>query len=237
MGMPSTYFPCPEYSNMISDVCGGLISEEETIIPIRNWIPRDMTPTEAAQLFLASNVYAFDTYANYTVFLCAQTLGVLFGSARLSTYYHGILEDGPSYVDRWQQLLHDVEQWYENRPSQMKPLFSIPTATVGADNDKPFPTVLYGNGAASKCLSSAHMSLSDASVSGNQLYHACALLLLQGKPKTLPMQRRRTVGSCWRAPLAIRPLILELEVCPLACTTNLRYFRLEHSSVWSPTVS
>ncbi|OOF98299.1 hypothetical protein ASPCADRAFT_164782 [Aspergillus carbonarius ITEM 5010] len=63
------------------DVCGGLISEEETIIPIHNWIPRDMSPTEASQLFLASNVYTFDTYANYTVFLCAQTLGVLFGSA------------------------------------------------------------------------------------------------------------------------------------------------------------
>ncbi|OJK04033.1 hypothetical protein ASPACDRAFT_22613, partial [Aspergillus aculeatus ATCC 16872] len=167
------------------DVCGGLISEEETIIPIRNWTPRDMTPAEAAQLFLASNIYAFDTYANYTVFLCAQTLGVLFGSARLSTYYHGILEDGHSYVDRWQQLLHDVEQWYENRPSQMKPLFSIPTATVGAsNNDKPFPTVLYGNGAA---------------ISGNQLYHACALLLLQAKPKTLPMQRRRTKSVLWHA--------------------------------------
>ncbi|PYI26684.1 Zn(II)2Cys6 transcription factor [Aspergillus indologenus CBS 114.80] len=166
------------------DVCGGLISEEETIIPIRNWIPRDMTPADAAQLFLASNVYAFDTYANYTVFLCAQTLGVLFGSTRLSTYYHGILEDGHSYVDRWQQLLHDVEQWYENRPSQMKPLFSIPTASVGAGNDKPFPTVLYGNGAA---------------ISGNQLYHACALLLLQGKPKTLSMQRRRTKSVLWHA--------------------------------------
>ncbi|GLA42346.1 hypothetical protein AnigIFM63309_010878 [Aspergillus niger] len=63
------------------DVCGGLISEEETIIPIHHWIPRDMTPTEASQLFLASNMTTFDTYANYTVFLCAQTLGVLFGGS------------------------------------------------------------------------------------------------------------------------------------------------------------
>ncbi|PYI15420.1 MFS sugar transporter [Aspergillus violaceofuscus CBS 115571] len=142
------------------DVCGGLISEEETIIPIRNWIPRDMTPADAAQLFLASNVYAFDTYANYTVFLCAQTLGVLFGSARLSTYYHGILEDGHSYVDRWQQLLHDVEQ-------------CIWEPTLSCLRSSPTP------GKAEDPFNAATPN----------------------------------------------------EVCPLACTTDLRYFGFEHPSV------
>ncbi|OJJ67268.1 hypothetical protein ASPBRDRAFT_59251 [Aspergillus brasiliensis CBS 101740] len=98
------------------DVCGGLISEEETIIPIHHWIPRDMTPTEASQLFLASNMTTFDTYANYTVFLCAQTLGVLFGGSSqlpascVSCHYLSSPGEGESYVQRWQRLFDDVEQ-------------------------------------------------------------------------------------------------------------------------------
>ncbi|KAL6234532.1 hypothetical protein BDW75DRAFT_241038 [Aspergillus navahoensis] len=157
------------------DVCGGLISEEETIIPIYRWIPRDMNPADATQLFLASD---HDTYANYTVYLCAQTLGVLFrrppGS---SSSYPGSPDDSSDcYVARWSRLFEAVEQWYENRPSQMKSIFSVSTAT-SADwgRERPFPTVLYANGAA---------------ISGNQLYHTCALLLLQRKPKTLTLVRR-----------------------------------------------
>ncbi|KAL5001775.1 hypothetical protein BDV10DRAFT_203332 [Aspergillus recurvatus] len=157
------------------DVCGGLISEEETIIPIYRWIPSEMDPTDAARLFLASD---HDTYANYTVYLCAQTLGVLFrrppGS---SSSYPGSPDDSSDcYVARWSRLFEAVEQWYENRPSQMKSIFSVSTAT-SADwgRERPFPTVLYANGAA---------------ISGNQLYHTCALLLLQRKPKTLSLVRR-----------------------------------------------
>ncbi|KAI3000832.1 transcriptional regulator family: Fungal Specific TF [Aspergillus niger] len=138
------------------DVCGGLISEEETIIPIHHWIPRDMTPTEASQLFLASNMTTFDTYANYTVFLCAQTLGVLFGGSSqlpascVSCHYLSSPGEGESYVQRWQRLFDDVEQWYENRPSQMKPIFVL-TAGGRGNGERPFPTVLFRKSALS-CL-------------------------------------------------------------------------------------
>ncbi|KAE8344722.1 hypothetical protein BDV24DRAFT_171292 [Aspergillus arachidicola] len=162
------------------DVCGGLISEEETIIPIHHWIPKDMSPTEASQHFLASNISAFDTYANYTVYLCAQTLGVLFNPSSqlppscVTCRYLGSPDDRDTYVRRWKRLFDSVEEWYDNRPNQMKPIFIIP-ATAGPGQERPFPTVLYGNGAA---------------ISGNQLYHACALLLLQRKPNTLSLSRR-----------------------------------------------
>ncbi|KAG2414954.1 hypothetical protein HFD88_006142 [Aspergillus terreus] len=156
------------------DVCGGLISEEETIIPIRHWIPKDMTPAEASQLFLTSNVSAFDTYANYTVYLCAQTVGVLFGASTTPQPYLGSPDDADSYVHRWKRLFASVEQWYDNRPNQMKPIFTVGASTEWG-SARPFPTVLYGNGAA---------------ISGNQLYHTCALLLLQRKPKTLSLPRR-----------------------------------------------
>lgn len=136
------------------DVCGGLISEEETIIPIYHWIPNDMTPADATRLFLASN---HDTYANHTVYLCAQTLGVLFrrgqGPSSSASYPGSPDDSSESYVSRWSRLFESVEQWYENRPSQMKSIFSVST-TTSADwgAERPFPTVLYANGAASTLL-------------------------------------------------------------------------------------
>ena len=129
------------------DVCGGLISEEETIIPIHNWTPKTMSPHEASQLFLASKAN-FDTYANYTVYLCAQTVGVVFGASKhhhpscMSCHYL----DGDTYVDRWMGLLDRVEGWYEQRPCQMKSIFSVSTP---GGKESSFPTVIYGNGAAS----------------------------------------------------------------------------------------
>ncbi|TPR04044.1 Shikimate dehydrogenase substrate binding domain family protein [Aspergillus niger] len=120
------------------DVCGGLISEEETIIPIHHWIPRDMTPTEASQLFLASNMTTFDTYANYTVFLCAQTLGVLFGGSSqlpascMSCHYLSSPGEGESYVQRWQRLFDDVEQCF--RKSALSCLRVASAAAKTKDN-------------------------------------------------------------------------------------------------------
>jgi hypothetical protein len=137
---------------MQADVCGGLISEEDTIIPIHNWRPSDMNCDEASQLFLSSAKANLDTYANYTVYLCAQTLGVLFGCASKTphpcTSCQSLSEDENSYVHRWRQLFGHMEQWYENRPSQMKPIFTV-TTPGHSGPDRPFPTVLYGNGDAS----------------------------------------------------------------------------------------
>ncbi|KAJ5633594.1 hypothetical protein N7528_001436 [Penicillium herquei] len=163
------------------DLCGGLISEEETIIPLHNWRPCGMSCVEASELFIASAKNNFDTYANYTVYMGAETLGVLFGGGSKTPHACTSCdstpdEDGNSYLHRWREVFGHAEQWYENRPSQMKPIF---TAAVAAPDytgrDKPFPTVLYGNGDA---------------ISGNQLYHVCALLLLQQKPKTLSLAKK-----------------------------------------------
>ncbi|KAJ5784509.1 uncharacterized protein N7503_009721 [Penicillium pulvis] len=163
------------------DLCGGLISEEETIIPIHNWRPRDMSCVEASLLFLSSAKNNFDTYANYTVYLCAETIGVLFGSGSKTphpcTSCQSVTdEEGSSYVHRWQEVFNHAELWHDNRPNQMKPVFTVAAATPGhTRGNRPFPTVLYGNGDA---------------ISGNQLYHVCALLLLQRKPKTLTLSKK-----------------------------------------------
>ncbi|OGE58391.1 hypothetical protein PENARI_c001G01096 [Penicillium arizonense] len=161
------------------DVCGGLISEEETIIPIHNWRPSDMSYNEAAQTFIASAKTNVDTYANYTVYLLARTVNILFGCASKSDYPCTSCQsvpndDGDSFVHRWADSFDRVEEWYENRPAQMKSIFSV-AASEREGRDRAFPIALYGNGSA---------------ISGNQMYHVAALLLLQRKPKTLVLNKR-----------------------------------------------
>lgn len=142
---------------LFPDVCGGLISEEETIIPLCNWVPKGMSLTEVANLVFASK-NSYDTYANYAVYLVAQTLGLLFGGASntsrlgISCQYFGMNGDGYDASDArcWKGLFDRVEQWYENRPVQMEPIFTVGT-TGFSGKENPFPTVLYGNGMASKC--------------------------------------------------------------------------------------
>lgn len=137
----------------VLDVCGGLISEEETIIPIRNWIPKDMSLAEVAGIVFSCSS-SFDLYANYSVYLAAQTLWALFGRdstmsrPNMSSQYLSPNDDGDvSDVHRWKALFERVEQWYENRPIQMKSIFNV---GAGSEKGKPFPTVLYANAAASK---------------------------------------------------------------------------------------
>lgn len=118
-----------------------------------------MSYTEAAQTFISSAKTNLDTYANYTVYLVARTLNVLFGCA--SKMSHPCTscrsvpsDDGDSYVHRWADSFDRVEAWYENRPAQMKSIFSV--AASGREGmDRAFPIALYGNGAASKLSPSA----------------------------------------------------------------------------------
>lgn len=115
-----------------------------------------MSSVEASLLFLSSAKNNFDTYANYTVYLCAETLGVLFGSGSKTPHPYAPCqsatdEEGSSYVHRWQEVFSHAELWHENRPNQMKPVFTVPVATPDyPEGNRPFPTVLYGNGDASK---------------------------------------------------------------------------------------
>jgi hypothetical protein len=147
MGM---YFAALIQSNkllttLIKDVCGGLISQEETLIPLNRWTSgRDAW--EDHNLFRnPSNT--FDVWANYSVFICASVLHLL-NSNRTSHFDISRpqnQQDG--YALRWQKLYDILQSWYTDRPEEMKPLLAIPV--VAEDFQNPFPTVLYGNGSAS----------------------------------------------------------------------------------------
>jgi hypothetical protein len=154
---PTSAYISAHFTDLEIDVCGGLISEEETIIPINNWRPSHMNYTEAAQTFISSAKTNLDTYANYAVYLVARTVNVLFGCASKMSHpctscQSVANDDGDSYVHRWADSFDRVEEWYEHRPAQMKTIFSV--SACGLEGlDRAFPIALYGNGAASE---SAH---------------------------------------------------------------------------------
>jgi hypothetical protein len=148
---------------MLPDVCGALISSESTLIPSASWTPRTSLP-DAVELFRGTS--SFDMYANFAVFLCAQALE-LFAC------------DDPEaeFTRRWKELFAYIEDWYTQRPPEMRSILSQPAATEHDAAASPFPTILFSNPAA---------------ISGNQLYHTAALLMLQRKPRraVLPPKTR-----------------------------------------------
>lgn len=83
-------------------------------------------------------------------------------------------DDKQSYSTRWKTLFDLLEDWYSNRPAGMKPLIC---RQEGAEW-YPFPMILYAN---------------DPAISGNQLYHAAALLLLQAKPKDIKIRSHKSL--------------------------------------------
>ncbi|OBT57532.1 hypothetical protein VE04_02125 [Pseudogymnoascus sp. 24MN13] len=153
------------------DVCGGLISQEETLIPLNRWTSgRDAW--EDHNLFRnPSNT--FDVWANYSVFICASVLHLLNSNRTSHCDISRPQNQQDGYALRWQKLYDILQSWYTDRPEEMKPLLAIPV--VAEDFQNPFPTVLYGNGSA---------------ISGNQLYHTSTLMMLQVKPKGINLGKQ-----------------------------------------------
>ncbi|KAI0466904.1 hypothetical protein F4859DRAFT_288024 [Xylaria cf. heliscus] len=137
------------------DVCGGLISSESPLISTASWTPRTSLP-DAVDLFRQTS--NLDMYANLTVFLCAQALE-LSASDELEIDFNR----------RWNQLFFHIDEWYINRPPEMLPILSQPP-TLKGDSISPFPTLLFSNPCA---------------ISGNQLYHTAAIIMLQKKPRRI----------------------------------------------------
>ncbi|KAL5351309.1 hypothetical protein ACLOAV_003163 [Pseudogymnoascus australis] len=154
------------------DVWGGFLSDTLTKIPTSRWfIPSQSMST--AVIRFKTGLNGFDNYANYAVFLCASVVNVLSnrGSSSAGQRDHPSSSRG-SLSTSWKALYDLLEDWYNSRPEEMRPLMSS-TATL-EDHYHPFPIVLYGTSPA---------------VNGNQLYHASSLLMLQEKPKEIRLTR------------------------------------------------
>jgi hypothetical protein len=124
-----------------------------------------MPLADAVNLF--RNAPGSDMYANLAVFLSAQALELF-----------ACDDSDAEFTRRWNELFAHIEEWYTQRPPAMRSILSQPAATEhDPPTASPFPTLLFSNAPA---------------ISGNQLYHTAALLMLQRKPRraVLPAKTR-----------------------------------------------
>lgn len=158
------------------DICGGLISSERTLIPLHKWMGGGDIISDVSILL---NLHGdFSMYANHVVYLTAQVVDLLCSSGKWEQKDRNLAESFSSsdYMAQWTRLFGLLESWYNNRPEEMKALLSFPPPSPNIISAaKPFPTLLYGNGPA---------------VSGNQMYHTAALLMLKYKPIHIQFARK-----------------------------------------------
>ncbi|KAI9654766.1 MAG: hypothetical protein M1821_005760 [Bathelium mastoideum] len=158
------------------DSCGSFISSEGTLIPITNWVSQ---PSLAADIHLFQRTATrIDAYANYAVYLSGRVIDLLYNrnySQEFPGTRSGIdaIHDRISFTRRWSELFEYIEDWYADRTEEMKPVHYVPASED--DNSRPFPTLLFGNPPA---------------ISGNQLYHTAALLMLQRRPPRAKCSRK-----------------------------------------------
>ncbi|KEQ86832.1 hypothetical protein M438DRAFT_268432 [Aureobasidium pullulans EXF-150] len=162
-GMRQAIFWC--FARM--DMWGGFLSGSHTKIPTSLWFLPTGSMSTAISRF-KTDFQNFDSYANYSLFLCASVLNVV-SSRGTST------EGDSSYSAKWRALFDLLIDWHANRPREMQPL--IP-GTSEKDDEGPFPVVIYTNAAA---------------VSANQLYHTATLLMLQAKPSGVKVRGQRSM--------------------------------------------
>ena len=156
------------------DVCGGLISSVKTLISVSSWTAEEGL-SAAIELFKPITSTSFDTHANLAVYLTAHVVDLLSSdSPEELINAPRVSEEG--FLDRWVELWDCLERWYQVPVTQMHPVFTSSGSGL-------FPTILFSNPAA---------------ISGNQLYHTAALLLLQNKPRQVTLQSK-PMSIFWHA--------------------------------------
>lgn len=188
------------------DICGGLISSERTLIPMTKWMSAGDLLSDYT-VFQHSN-QCFDMYANRAVYLCGQVVDLLCTSGKWEQRHTDLSRhmDASEYIAHWTRLFEVLERWYQDRPEEMKPLLTIPSpATPGnpTGSHNPFQTLLYGNGPA---------------VSGNQLYHTAALLMLKYRPSHIQFAKKPH-SILWHA----------RQICAISLSNN-------HHGCWTNSI-
>ena len=149
------------------DVCGGLIASSKTLIPVSHWASSNDLENDVV-LFRAKHGY--NSHACEAVYLCAQILDLLSFHSNLAGRVGAssiMPEDAnEEYTARWKRLWQQISAWYDTRPAEMLPVSLIMSSA------SPFPKILYSNPAA---------------ISGNQLHHTAAILMLRHKPSEVTL--------------------------------------------------
>ena len=169
------------------ELCGAIISNgaESTVLPLEKWVPPmpDTTPQERdlliRNLFCEKGSVSPDMHANWAVYLCAKTCDL---SCRRTRHLElgERLNDSRPFVEQWSALWDELQYWLETRPPAM-----LPIKTTGIGGGQIFPEILFAHWAA---------------ISGNQLYHAACVMMLDMKPseKIVPAAKPH-FSSIWHA--------------------------------------
>ena len=169
-GLLQAVFWC--YARM--ELCGAIISNgaQSTVLHIDKWVPakpdgspdsRESEEERIKDLFLrASRSAGPDMHANWAVYLCSKTCDLVCRRTRHLELGEGDEYDPRPFVEQWARLWDELQYWLDQRPPGM-----LSVKTTGTGDGQIFPEVFFAHWAA---------------ISGNQLYHAASILMLEIKP-------------------------------------------------------
>ncbi|KAH7123061.1 putative Zn(II)2Cys6 transcription factor [Dactylonectria macrodidyma] len=127
------------------DIWAAFIIGETTLIPTECWVKNDSVLSVAA-------TGDIDDYCNLAILVFAKTVNMLASNTSLGTL-------GSRRTKIADSLWDYIQQWRDNRPTEVQPLLRAHSGVSG-----PFPITTFTRSAA---------------ICGNTFYHACAILLLQ----------------------------------------------------------
>ena len=170
------------------ELCGAIISNgaESTVLPLEKWVPAmpdTAGPKEREEtiraLFHEQGRVSPDMHANWAVYLCAKTCDLACRQTR-HLELGEMVHDPRPFTKQWECLWDELQFWLEQRPSAM-----LPIKTTGIGGSQIFPEILFAHWAA---------------ISGNQLYHASCIMMLDMKPSTkvLPLSKPHH-SAIWHA--------------------------------------
>lgn len=170
------------------ELCGAIISNgaESTVLPLEKWVPGlpDTAGPEdrdalIRDLFLEKSRDSPDMHANWAVFLCAKTCDLACRQTRHLELGERVSDPRP-FSEQWTALWEELQFWLEKRPLAM-----LPIKTTGLGGGLIFPEILFAHWAA---------------ISGNQLYHAACVMMLDLKPpeKIVPLSKP-CYSAIWHA--------------------------------------
>jgi hypothetical protein len=170
------------------ELCGAIISNgaESTVLSLEKWVPAmpQDTSKEAQEdiirdLFCEKGRASADMHANWAVYLCAKACDLCCRRTRFLELGEAT-DDTRPFSEQWSRLWEELQYWLEQRPPAM-----LPIKTTGMGSGQIFPEILFAHWAA---------------ISGNQLYHAASIMMLDMKPvERGPAPSKPHFSAIWHA--------------------------------------
>jgi hypothetical protein len=165
---------CADYT---IDLCGALISDgtRSTLVPMAQWLPPSANGNgDASALF--KDTASPEMHANYAVYLCSTVCELMADRVAFVELGEANGCDEHMFETRWLDLWHELQNWQQDRPSQMQAIQIIAS--------EPFPQVLFAHWPA---------------ISSNQLYHTACILLLSSMPADTIAKPGQQWSAIWHA--------------------------------------